>query len=42
MLERGSETPDEAYSAGAELSNIFASIDELYVDRAIKQRALTA
>ncbi|MET3902485.1 hypothetical protein [Paenarthrobacter sp. 4246] len=42
MLERGSETPDEAYSAAAALSHIFASIDELHVDGAIKQRALTA
>ncbi|ASN19081.1 hypothetical protein [Arthrobacter sp. YN] len=38
--EGRSETPDEAYRAGAELSKIFASIDEFYVDGAIKLRAV--
>ncbi len=33
--EGRSETPDEAYRAGAELSKIFAAIDEFYVDGAI-------
>ena len=38
--EGRSETPDDVRRAGAELSKIFASIDEFYVDGAIKLRGV--